>query len=500
MWSIHFNPAHCDTMALLLLRVSRLSSVQYIQNSLRPMTAVELNRDRYLHQNAGTRCLHEHENTNYYQSNNVFEMKTSSTKNHRSHAQLCNLHNRYHQTYDHIRYPLLHHNERYRAQLHYCHHGKYATTCKEQKHLLPLQPWGSRSASSATGSESDQKEINNEAKGQNSSSSDNNDDSGTSKKSEEEEDQDIEFFKANGEGDSASSSSSGSIFERLFSLLGWAVMASAAGFIVSMYQVETEDVEKLLAKYQDKEKNGGSDVDKLATTFLTSYLSYRHYVHSFTDPRSEKLLPDLPPQLQNITYTLVLDLDETIICSDWQRKRGWRTFKRPGIDDFINRMGQMYELVVYTPTLFTYANPILDRLDPKGFIPPSHRLYRDANQMKHGRFMRDISKLNRNPKRVIYITADKSSTDLQPDNSIVIDKFTIDDMDMSKSAKDTVLLDLMPFLEAIVRQQPPDVRMVISSYEGQDIPTTFRQRTQELQSKMKERSSTRPLLRKFIGT
>ena len=124
-------------------------------------------------------------------------------------------------------------------------------------------------------------------------------------------------------------------------------------------------------------------VGLVAVPLVSRYLACRRYVHGFTDPCSEKLLPDLPPHLQNITYTLVLDLDETIICSDWLRKRGWRTFKRPGVDEFIDRMGQMYELVVYTPTLFTYANPILDRLDPKGYIPQTHRLYRDANQMKH---------------------------------------------------------------------------------------------------------------------
>ena len=48
--------------------------------------------------------------------------------------------------------------------------------------------------------------------------------------------------------------------------------------------------------------------------------------------------------------------------------RGWRTFKRPGVDDFIRSMAQYYELVVYTSQLPTYADPILDRLDPQRMI------------------------------------------------------------------------------------------------------------------------------------
>ena len=41
-------------------------------------------------------------------------------------------------------------------------------------------------------------------------------------------------------------------------------------------------------------------------------------------------------------------------------------------------------------------------------------------------------------------------------------------------ADDTKLLDLLPFLEAVVRTAVPDVRAVVKSYEGQDIPTAFK--------------------------
>ena len=72
--------------------------------------------------------------------------------------------------------------------------------------------------------------------------------------------------------------------------------------------------------------------------------------------------------------TLVLDLDDTLVHSDWTRGRGWRTFKRPGTDDFLQQLVSHFELVVYTSQLPTYADPILDRLDPHRFI--QFRLYR----------------------------------------------------------------------------------------------------------------------------
>jgi len=52
-------------------------------------------------------------------------------------------------------------------------------------------------------------------------------------------------------------------------------------------------------------------------------------------------------------------------------------------------------------------------------------------------------------------------------------------------AEDTKLLDMIPFLEAVVRTGGPDVRSVIKSYEGQDIPLAFRERMSRLQSASK---------------
>lgn len=47
------------------------------------------------------------------------------------------------------------------------------------------------------------------------------------------------------------------------------------------------------------------------------------------------------------------------------------------------QMAQYYELVIYTDQLPTYADPILDRLDPQRFI--QYRLYRDSTQYVNGK-------------------------------------------------------------------------------------------------------------------
>lgn len=47
--------------------------------------------------------------------------------------------------------------------------------------------------------------------------------------------------------------------------------------------------------------------------FFSLYL----VLQEFTEPTSDKLLPDLHPQEQHV-FTLVLDLNETLLYTDWK--------------------------------------------------------------------------------------------------------------------------------------------------------------------------------------
>ncbi len=189
----------------------------------------------------------------------------------------------------------------------------------------------------------------------------------------------------------------------------------------------------------------------------------------------------------------VLDLDGVLVKSDWNRERGWRTFKRPGVEAFLKHMSQYYELVVFTEQLSTYGEPILERLDPARYI--SYRLYRDATRYTAGTHCRDLSHLNRPLERTLLITTDKKAAALQPHNALIIKPWDL-------NPNDTTLLDLLPFLESIVRRNVTDTRAVLSSYAeeteatGKEAPQIFRERSAKMQAYLKEREQApRPLLR-----
>ncbi|CAI5972848.1 unnamed protein product [Closterium sp. NIES-65] len=214
----------------------------------------------------------------------------------------------------------------------------------------------------------------------------------------------------------------------------------------------------------------------VAQWYVDTRADVEERIHKFNQPASDRLLPDLTPQEAHV-YTLVLDLEGTLVHSEWKRDRGWRTFKRPGAEAFLERMAQFFEVVVFSDQLNLSVDPILDRLDQKGCI--RYRLYRDGTLYTDGNYVRDLTKLNRDPNKVIYISSLPESV-LQKENLVPLSAW-------KDTGADTALLDLLPFLECVARQRPADIRVVLQSYEGQDIPTAFKERSKLMQKQLQER-------------
>ncbi|CAI0378835.1 unnamed protein product [Linum tenue] len=221
---------------------------------------------------------------------------------------------------------------------------------------------------------------------------------------------------------------------------------------------------------------------KAAELYLDLRTTLEEHVKGFTEPTSDKLLPDLHPAEQHV-FTLVLDLNETIIYSDWTRERGWRTFKRPGVDDFLQHLAKFYEIVIYSDQLSMYVDPVVERLDTNHCI--RYRLSRGATKYQDGKHYRDFSKLNRDPRKIIYVSGHAFESSLQPENSVPIKPFKMSETG-EQEPLDTALLDLIPFLEYVARNSPPDIRAVLSTYERKDIAKEFLERSKDYQRRVQQ--------------
>jgi len=189
----------------------------------------------------------------------------------------------------------------------------------------------------------------------------------------------------------------------------------------------------------------------------------------YTEPSFPKLLPTVPDN-QRQPFTLVLSLEDLMIHTTWDRKNGYRTAKRPGIDYFIRYLSQYYELVLFTSVPIAMADPVIKKLDPYHFI--MWPLGREATKYEKGEYLKDLEYLNRDLSKTIIIDTHAPHVKNQPENAIVLPKWKGDPKD--PNVKD--LVGLIPFLEYVATMGTDDVRTVIKSFEGTAIPEEFARR------------------------
>ncbi|KAF5377416.1 hypothetical protein D9757_009710 [Collybiopsis confluens] len=195
---------------------------------------------------------------------------------------------------------------------------------------------------------------------------------------------------------------------------------------------------------------------------------YKDMFDYFSNPPTTELLPPRAPphpQAPIKNYTLLIDIDDLLVTSTWDRQHGWRTAKRPGADYFLAYISQFYELVVFTTQYSYTAHPVLDKLDRYNFYI-EHRLTREHTRAVNGQPVKDLSFLNRDLSKVIVLDTDIDHVSLHPENAVIIPKWKGD-------PKDNGLVAIIPFLESIAIYKPSDVRPIVSVYHGKDISTEY---------------------------
>ncbi|KAF1846170.1 HAD-like protein [Cucurbitaria berberidis CBS 394.84] len=202
----------------------------------------------------------------------------------------------------------------------------------------------------------------------------------------------------------------------------------------------------------------------------------------YTEPTFQKLLPDkdrIPGGAPELT--LVLSLEDLLLHSEWTTQHGYRLAKRPGLDYFLRYLSSQYELVIFTSVKSMDADPIIRKLDPFRLV--MWPLFREATRFEKGEYIKDLSYLNRDLSKVIMIDTDHSHVKLQPENAIVLPKW-------KGEPGDKGLVGLIPFLEYLAMMSqtgtPIDVRQVLKSMEGKDIPVEYARREAKLREQFQQ--------------
>nr|XP_023689082.1 carboxy-terminal domain RNA polymerase II polypeptide A small phosphatase 2 [Paramormyrops kingsleyae] len=166
------------------------------------------------------------------------------------------------------------------------------------------------------------------------------------------------------------------------------------------------------------------------------------------------LLPEMTPQDQG-KICVVIDLDETLVHSSFKpvsnadfivpveiegTTHQVYVLKRPHVDEFLQKMGEMFECVLFTASLAKYADPVTDLLDRGGVFRT--RLLRESCVFHQGFYVKDLSRLGRDLHRTLILDNSPASYIFHPENAVPVVSW-FDDLD------DMELLNLLPIFEEL---------------------------------------------------
>lgn len=203
-----------------------------------------------------------------------------------------------------------------------------------------------------------------------------------------------------------------------------------------------------------------------------------------------RLCPSYSPSALRRRFTVVLDLDETLICAYRTHSAAAArfaptaaaaghaattlrcevspgvsgevtVFQRPCLVEFLQRAAQFADLVVFTASLPGYAQPILDILEVRCGKVFAGRLFRQStvNALQHDN-VKDLSQLGSELAKTVIVENNPFSFILQPSNGLLVRPFLGDPTD------DHLLTVVLPILEGLAGCK--DVRPILDAHFHMD--------------------------------
>ena len=167
--------------------------------------------------------------------------------------------------------------------------------------------------------------------------------------------------------------------------------------------------------------------------------------------------PYIKTPLINKKYTLVLDLDETLVNFKIKAGREGYVRLRPFLFGFLEEVGQYYELIIFTSATEAYANSVIEAIEQNkkyfDFV-----FYRQHTIIIGNDFVKDLTRIGRPLNSTIIVDNMPQNFRFQKENGICIKPF------WGQDSNDKTLYNLIPILIDIAKIGG-DVRINLNKYK-----------------------------------
>lgn len=261
-----------------------------------------------------------------------------------------------------------------------------------------------------------------------------------------------------------------SIFRKIFRVLSGAALSV---FALNSYYLYIDEA--------------NADLSKSRFGYVSFFYNFPLFVRAKTNQASDfllkppvtKFLPDQPPLRPNmLNKTLVLNFEGTLYSKDFEAGQGIVLHLRPGFQKFIDEMSKLYEIVIYSEEDSQFLTEATMTIDPfqKYFTWVFGREFLVLSGAKH---VKDLTLLNRDPRKVVVVDFDKDIYKNEPENLILLSKYQGEENEDS-------LRYLSVFLNHLANPNVKDVRREIKKYGGLDSLENYKKEVQERAAKLKK--------------
>ena len=203
--------------------------------------------------------------------------------------------------------------------------------------------------------------------------------------------------------------------------------------------------ENMNENYEIVEQN---EDDKYLDVIINSYIK-------------NKKIPPFITFKTNKKYSLVLDLEDTLISVKIDNEGNIFCRARPGLISFLNGIKPFYEIISFTKLSKEYSDIIIKEIegDKKLF---DYNLYREHCSLIGRNFIKDISRIGRDMKKVIMVDDSQENLNIHINNGILICPYNEED-----DEEDRVLFELKKLLILLFRQGYDDIRIAIKNFRNE---------------------------------